>query len=550
MKKENKTAKHSSVKIISLIAITAVIFINLCLCFIPASFRTVDITSNKAYTLSDEATEILNSLDEELTVYVIGANGLDTRYEYLLEKIDSLEKVKVEWTKFENIADKAEALGLEEDTAGPYCVIVESARRSIFYDYYNLIRLANKNTALVTYIQALSSSTGIPYASVSNGTAEMTLSQYQQVGSQIYSDMSNGGEYAVAYQSILASLLDDSELYFYGENMLCRAAEYVTVDVIPARYYLTGHNEADLKKSVLGGLMFPQMGLDYKELNISTDENIPEDAVDIIIASPKTDISAAEAAKLSKYVEGGGMLTLFTDGDCVNMPNLMGLMGEYGMTLQAGVITERMEKKEADTEGDSKVEAQSDVIGPAPESSKYEYTDKISVGLNTTHKGLMALSGNTQISPVVVKGNEIIYQSDEKKGIKVTPLLTTSSNCFVGDNEDELAPRALAVVSEKENSGRLLWYTGASSFIGAVTEDMTDEEQSRAVSNGMVVASTSGLAPFTYETTITPPAGKLHAEKYMTVTDTAYLWTVLLPVIIVIIVSIIGVILIYRRKKA
>ena len=70
------------------------------------------------------------------------------------------------------------------------------------------------------------------------------------------------------------------------------------------------------------------------------------------------------------------------------------------------------------------------------------------------------------------------------------------------------------------------------------------------VSNGMVVASTAGLAPFTYESVITVPAGKLHADRYMTVTETSYIWSVVLPVIAAVIAVIVGAILIYIRKKA
>lgn len=555
MKNEKKNTARFSFKLAA-IAITAVIVVNLCLCLIPVNIRTVDITKNDAYTPSDEADTVFNSLDEKISVYVINANGLDTRYEYFFEIIDTYENIDIKWSKYEDIADKASAIGITEKTAeslGPYWVIVESGTRTTYYDYYNLLRMANTNTTLVTYIQAMNSSLGASYAEISNGKAEMTLSQFVQVSNQLYNDASQRPEYSSAYQTMMDTLINDSQLYFYGENMLCRAIEYVTVETIPARYLLTGHGEADFSKTILGLLMFPQLGLNYKPLDISAGANIPNDAVDIIIASPESDITDAEAEKLTAYVERGGVLTLFTDGDCDNMPKLMALMNDYGMTLVNGTVIEKTEKKadtESDSESTSDASAQSDVVGPVPEGSVYEYTDEISVSINTDHKGLAALKNNSQIAPVIVKGNEIKYKNISDKKITATPLLTTSDKCFVGENEAELLPRALAVISEKEGGGKVLWYTGAASFLKEFSESMTDEEQKRIVNNAMVVSSTSGLAPFTYTSTIVPPAGKLHADKLMTVTDAAYLWSVLLPVILVVIASVIGAILVYKRKKA
>ena len=186
MNNKNKLLSRFSLGAVAAVSVAAVVLVNLCICFIPAKFRTADTTKNGAYTLSNEAKAVLDSIDEEITVYAIEANGLDTRYEYLLDVIDGHGKLDIKWTSFEDVADKADALGVTEDNIGPYGLIVEGQKRSIYLDYYSLIRVANKNSTLLSYIQALSSSAGVSYAEISNGRGEMTLTQLQAVGNQIY----------------------------------------------------------------------------------------------------------------------------------------------------------------------------------------------------------------------------------------------------------------------------------------------------------------------------------------------------------------------------
>mgnify|MGYP000671208765 FL=1 len=85
----------------------------------------------------------------------------------------------------------------------------------------------------------------------------------------------------------------------------------MTSENLPVLYTLEGHGEktlsTDLKDSI------EKANIEVEELNLLTEENVPEDANCLMIVSPTTDLSSAEKEAVLKYLENGGKAMIFSD---------------------------------------------------------------------------------------------------------------------------------------------------------------------------------------------------------------------------------------------
>ena len=74
--------------------------------------------------------------------------------------------------------------------------------------------------------------------------------------------------------------------------------DYVSIEMLTCLYTLEGHGEktlsTDLKDSI------EKANIEVEELNLLTEENVPEDANCLMIVSPTTDLSSAEKEAVFK----------------------------------------------------------------------------------------------------------------------------------------------------------------------------------------------------------------------------------------------------------
>lgn len=121
--------------------------------------------------------------------------------------------------------------------------------------------------------------------------------------------------------------------FFGGEAAIGAALDYVTSDrVAELSYVLSSHGHG-----VSDDLM---NRLSLKALDLTTTQSIPLDAGCIIMCDPTEDITAEEAALLSAYLEKGGSLLLTTGADCEGYTNLMSLCAVFGLSMQAGAVSD------------------------------------------------------------------------------------------------------------------------------------------------------------------------------------------------------------------
>ncbi len=506
-------------RIIISAAVAAVVVLNVAVGLIPDRYRRIDITSADSYTLSEDTKKYLRELDEKVTLNVIDADGSDFKYEYLLRRIDDASKnIDINWLSAEGAKELTDSLGVS-DAVTPYFIVAESQKRTTAVSYYELISYYTKNTELASYWQS----------------NEVSFADYETMKQMLLQYAEKNSQYAESYYKILNLMIYDTEMHFSGEPYLCRVIEYLTVDNIPTRYVLTGHGETVLSETEMGDYISSKVGLIYKALNVAEAQAIPTDAVSILVLNPKSDISAAEKDLLLSYLNCGGQMTVFTTEENLSAtPNLMSVMRAYGMYADTGVVGEAVE------------------ISGENESAekKYEYRATVEADINTAHKATEGLDGMS-ISPKITNGNDIKNVADmDLSGFTITPILTCE-NGYIGEDTASHAPRTLAALSEKQGGGTLLWLTGATSFTSPVFDENVDEETyMRVYSNISVIISSIGLAPLTYDSVVSVSASKNYEATLMSVTETNFVVTVIVSVVAVLILTVFGLILLYKRKKA
>lgn len=97
---------------------------------------------------------------------------------------------------------------------------------------------------------------------------------------------------------------------FDGEGQVTSAISYVTTDSLPIMYTITGHEEGDMTEDMKSAI--EKENIEMKELNLLTEESVPDDADCVMLFSPQNDLSEEEADKLITYMENGGKAVIIT----------------------------------------------------------------------------------------------------------------------------------------------------------------------------------------------------------------------------------------------
>ena len=94
-----KVLRHGSYSIgVMAIVIAIVVVLNLVIQELPSSFREIDLSSEKLYTIGDQTKELLDDLDKDVDLYYIAQDGTEsTDIQRLLERYEERsEHIKVE----------------------------------------------------------------------------------------------------------------------------------------------------------------------------------------------------------------------------------------------------------------------------------------------------------------------------------------------------------------------------------------------------------------------------------------------------------------------
>jgi ABC-type uncharacterized transport system involved in gliding motility auxiliary subunit len=176
----------------------------------------------------------------------------------------------------------------------------------------------------------------------------------------------------------------------------------VSSDDLPKLYTLTGHGELSIDDTLAQSI--EKENIETEELNLITADSVPEDADCLLVASPTSDISEAEAEKILTYLQAGGKAVIVTDYTGKEMPNLASVMEYYGLSLVDGIVME----------GDSNYFIQVPYY-LVPDINSTEVSSEMTDGSSYTF--LAAAQG-------------IAISEDLRDGLEIASVLTTSSSSY------------------------------------------------------------------------------------------------------------------------
>lgn len=274
-KKIRRGVFNSSFVVIGLAIVVAVnVFAN----ELPEKAKSVDLTSQNLYTLTDDSVNLVKNLKQDVTLYVLSfeKSADDTVARTLSNYEDVSSHIKVEY--------------------------IDPAVSPNFYASYT--DTAPSDGSIIV---------------VSGNTSKVVSS------SDLY-------QYDIDY-----STYTQTKSAYDGEGQLTSAISYVTSEDLPKVYTITGHGETALDDTFKSAL--EKMNISVEDLTLLQEEAIPEDAAAVIINGPTSDFSADDATKISTYLAGGGKLIVTTAyNKTEDTPNFDGILSAYDIQVTNGLV--------------------------------------------------------------------------------------------------------------------------------------------------------------------------------------------------------------------
>lgn len=432
-KKFNKKAlkKGSFALVISAVALAIVIVLNILVAQLPDSVLHPDTTKTGLMSIGSETKDILSRLDTDIVIthYVDGSktsttetsntnyiSGILQRYAEASSHI-TVKTVDIVET---NVQDK---------TVSQNMITVKSLNDD------GSERRSKTVTADEIFMCEISGYEG----------QYMSLSEYNQMAQ---------------YYSYYGQTLPAATNYFFAENAVTGAIDYVMQETLPVVYELSGHGETSLGEDEGFGKLCKDENVELKELALQGGESVavPEDARAVLINAPQTDISADEADALKTYVKGGGNVILTTYVETYGeekTPNLAGFCKFMGLRA----IEEQILEDE--------------------DSHYYNYVNWILAGI--TGNGITSALDNTNYYFYMVMSHAITTADTEgaESSVETYSLLETSDKSFVykdenGDGQPDtddavrskysLAYQSVLKDDTGASKGELIWFASPAVF--------------------------------------------------------------------------------------
>ena len=375
--------------IITAIVLALLVVVNVFASALPSTLTKYDISASQLYSVTSNTKAVVNALTQDVTIYwIVQADQEDQILENLLDKYESLSD-HIQVVKKNPDVYPTFAQQYTDETVENNSLVVESGDR---YRYIALDDIYLYETDMYSYTTYLDS--------------------------------------------------------FDGEGAITSAIDYVVSEELPQIYLLEGHGEAELPATFSDQIEKENMEL--HTISLLTADAIPEDADCVMIYAPATDISQEEADMLAEYAGGGGkLLVMAGPSQEDDLANLYGLLADYGVTAQEGIVIE----------GDREHYAFQSPFALMPDMADSDVTDAL---IEEGYYPILPISRGLTVT-------------DETS---VTALLTTSDAAFSKLSGYEMAtyekeegdidgPFALAVSIDCGSGGRIIWFA-SSSFLDDV----------------------------------------------------------------------------------
>lgn len=263
-------------------AIVLAVLINLLVGAIPKKYTEFDLSAAKMYTLGDSSRQLMQSLDQDVTVYYLCETGSEDAIITKLLDHYAAESGHFHWEQKDPTLYPTFAAQYGAENASTGSLIVVSGENS---EVLNAAELY-----------------------------EYDYSDYYTTGA--------------------------ANVTFGGEKQISSAIYKLTAAAESHAYYTTNHGEQALTSSLTEALK--AQNIDAQPLDLLTG-TIPEDCDLLIISDPASDFAADglvdEIAQLQAYLENGGKVLLTTSG-YTETPALDAVMAQFGLAREPGLVVE------------------------------------------------------------------------------------------------------------------------------------------------------------------------------------------------------------------
>ena len=422
--KKSKRAKEWTIKAVAVAAVSAIAIAALSV--LPTTVRWIDISADKIYSTSDTTKKLIDSLDEDVTVYLIDSDTSEQKLVNAIERYcDASKHISLKTVDTAKDTEFREKYGLGAEANLSFCLVVESAKRWRFISADTIFVWHNSKTGYMSTAD---------YSSTLLSLKAMIDQYYPYYSSMNSSQQAQLQEYIALYDT-----LSDSTQCLDVENGLSSAIEYVTAEVIPTFYFITGHGEKNTQGAPL----------DIRGLS-----RLPDDAALLILNTPDEDYSNAETDMLIDFMEKGGRLIVFTGKQNNSMPNLSRLLASAGLSLEPDAIAE----------GES------------------------TVTVNTNTDAFSLLASTEKVTLDLINGDSILTD-ESNKALKFTSLYTldTEVETEIFDSNGQMqtttkvVTKNLGVAVTKNSEPMLVWITGSDTFNRTKSELGEDELEEYSV---------------------------------------------------------------------
>jgi len=384
--------------IICAIATVLVVLVNVLASLVPASVMKKDTTTLELYRLSDQTKSIVESIDEDITLYLIAEEGNENIIvSRLIEEYTSLNS------------------HLKSQTLDPVLHPAFTAPDG------NKIDISDYSENTVIVCSAISE----------------RIIEYSEIFQTVYSD--EDYEYYYNY-----GVMPTGTTSFYGEAKLTGALEFVCDDNVPVLYMLTGHGEYEFGPILTGYLSDDNYALDT--LSLIKDGAVPDDAACVIIYYPQSDINFDELALLEDYIVDGGNVVLisgYLPGGMSSLSNLCALGANCGIELVDGLVVE----------GSISNSMSGYPYYLLPNLEEHEITNKIS---DNTYV-LMTAAHGLAISQELADGVSV-----DALLLTTDTAFVTSGESVDASDAISSGKMYLGLISEFEDKGAFVWYSSPS----------------------------------------------------------------------------------------
>lgn len=303
--RSNKFKRGGMATLMTVVFVAIVVALNVVVSALSERFPSMDIdmTAQRLNTLSDQALEIAQGIDEETTIYLIGAED-----------------------------------AYEDNQIG-----------QSYYSYYGVTLEYNQVASLARRLAEANSNIKVKF--VDPDTNPTFISQYPDDNLATGKVMvESARRHRVLGVTDLFSIEQDqttgaNTAYSMVDSALAAALEVVNLEDVPVIAIATGHGEM-LNTSNMAGFisLMEDQNFEVQEIDLLT-ESIPEGTQVLMLPTPTTDYSETEVDKLRGYLNDTAQaspLTLLatanpTQGD---MPNYEAFLEEWGLQVEDGVVAE------------------------------------------------------------------------------------------------------------------------------------------------------------------------------------------------------------------